>query len=404
MQQAYQTSLIVVLVMLLASKATAQFHSNEACKAVIEVTERLNRADRSIIFRCRPGDNCGGIGDRLGGVMGGAFYALETERTFRVLWPGWEHVFKPGKSNWTFDGPTLGIPYEDAQGQEIDKSRVTDVRGEQIYQAYPDRKDIVVVNDLNSRQVENATLRPTIESYKHIFFHSNRGPTADMFQRIYDKYNWKDLFPRTDESYAAVYRCVFESMFRPTEEFLSSQYKAISRAAVPFSHMVRILEDPKLTSMAFHHRIDDGFENSENEVVDAKTIAKIVELAQKHAVADKKMNLFFVTNSNPSAQKVMQDATIKAAFHAVYCQELTATIHVNTGTGTQEHATAAAVQSTLQAMRDWWIMRLVHVLALYTSGFSKSAALLAPPDQIRYEDGGNAFREHYWTMCGNRFC
>jgi hypothetical protein len=62
------------------------------------------------------------------------------------------------------------------------------------------------------------------------------------------------------------------------------------------------------------------------------------------------------------------------------------------------------VASTLQAMRDWWIMRLVSVLICPQSGFSKSAALLAPPSQIRYEDEGNAFRANYWTMCGNRFC
>lgn len=342
----------------------------------------------------------------MGGVMGGAFYALQTDRSFRILWPGLEHVFKPGHTNWTFDAPVYNIPYEDANGQEIDKTRVTDVLGNQIMQPFPSRTDIAVINDLNTRQVDNATLSAVIDKYQHVFFHSNRGPTRQMFSLVHKKQNWAAHFPDTDESYAAVYHCVFEGMFRPTDELINSEYKSISRAAVPFSHIIRILEDPKFSSMAVHHRIDDSAAsaNSDQDIIDTTHLAKIVELATKHAVPGKKMNLFFVTNSVASANKVMADASIKSAFHAVYAQELTAMIHVNMGTGNGEHASAAAVQSTLQAMRDWWVMRLVDVIVCPQSGFSKSAALLAPATQVRYEDSGFAFRPNYWTMCGGRFC
>jgi hypothetical protein len=398
---------MLLLVCLLGSAMHAvSQHSNNICKAVLSVTEQLNAAKRSFIFRCRPGDDCGGIGDRLGGVMGGAFYALQTGRSFRILWPGLDHVFKPGYSNWTFDAVTLNVPYEDASGQELDKTRITDVNGNQVMEPFTDRKDVLVVNDLNSRQITNATLSAVIDRYQHVFFHSNRGPTRDMYSAIHKKYNWATSFPDTEESYAAVYHCVFEGLFRPTEEFLSSEYASISRATVPFTHIIRVIEDPKYTSMAFHHRVDDGTAaaNAANEVIDATHLAKIIELSRKHAVAEKKMNLFFVTNSIPSAKAVMADAGIQKAFHAVYCQELKATIHVNMGTGNGEQANSAAVRSTLQAMRDWWVMRLVDVLICPMSGFSKSAALLAPTSQIRYEDGGYAYRENYWSMCGNRFC
>jgi hypothetical protein len=380
--------------------------SNDICRVVMETTEALNHADKSFIFRCRPGDNCGGIGDRLGGVMGGAFYALKTGRSFRILWPGLEHVFKPGHSNWTFDGPTLGVPYENEKGEEIDKTRVSDVMGNQVYFAFPPRTDIGAVNDLNTRQVDEPEKSAQIDKFKHVFFHSNRGPTRQIYTEISNKYGWTKHFPDNDDSYAAVYLCVFEGLFRPTDEFLHSNYKAINHASVPYSHMIRILEDPKFTSMAFHHRVDDdaAATGSAVDTIGEAEMSRMVALSEKHRVEGKAMNLFFITNSNSSAHKVVQHAGIQKAFHAVYSQELTATIHVNMGTGSGEHATSSAVLSTLQAMRDWWIMRLVSLLICPQSGFSKSAALLAPAAQIRYEDEGNAYRANYWTMCGNRFC
>ena len=384
--------------------------SNDICRTVLETTEKLNSADRTIIFRCRPGDNCGGIGDRLGGVMGGAFYALKSERSFRILWPEWEHVFKPGKSNWTFDANVLNIPYEDKNGQEIDKTRVEDVNGNKTYPAFKDRTDIGVVNDLNSRQVTDPLAVPNIEKFKHIFFHSNRGPTRELFDEISAQYKWGDVFPINDYSYAAVYMCIFEGLFRPTEEFLQSSYKAVGHTAVPFSHVIKVLEDPKLSSMSFHHRVDDGTAaaNSATDAITAKEIQTIVALRSKHAIEDRKMNLFFVSNSNASSHKILHDDSIKTAFHAVYCQELSAVIHVNSLEGESsshtQRASAKAIASTLQAMRDWWVMRLSDVLIGEQSGFSKSAALLAPPDQVRYEDGGSAYRPNYWIMCGNRFC
>jgi hypothetical protein len=276
--------LLLVCLLSLVMQAVSQ-HSNNICKAVLSVTEQLNAAKRSFIFRCRPGDDCGGIGDRLGGVMGGAFYALQTGRSFRILWPGLDHVFKPGYSNWTFDAVTLNVPYEDASGHEMDKTRITDVNGNQVIEPFTDRKDVLVVNDLNSRQITNATRSAMIDSYQHVFFHSNRGPTRDMYSAIHKKYNWATSFPDTDESYAAVYHCVFEGLFRPTEEFLSSEYASISRATVPFTHIIRVIEDPKYTSMAFHHRVDDSTAaaNAANEVIDATHLAKIIELSQKHA-------------------------------------------------------------------------------------------------------------------------
>eukprot|EP00428_Durinskia_dybowskii_P079976 CAMPEP_0170428250 /NCGR_PEP_ID=MMETSP0117_2-20130122/39670_1 /TAXON_ID=400756 /ORGANISM="Durinskia baltica, Strain CSIRO CS-38" /LENGTH=91 /DNA_ID=CAMNT_0010687531 /DNA_START=119 /DNA_END=390 /DNA_ORIENTATION=- len=88
---------------------------------------------------------------------------------------------------------------------------------------------------------------------------------------------------------------------------------------------------------------------------------------------------------------VMNNAKMLRSFQAIHCQELSAQIHVNGAAGGKAAADAAkSISSTMQAFRDWWIMRQVDVLVLQLSGFSKSAALLAPDAQIRYEDEGLA--------------
>jgi hypothetical protein len=374
----------------------------------MDAAESLNNATRTFIYRCRPGDDCGGTGDRLGGIMGGAFYALQMGRSFRVLWPGLEHVFKPGHIHWTFEPATLNIPYEDKEGNEIDATRIG-VRTVGIRQdVYKDRPDIGLVNDLNNRQITDPQKAAIIERFTHVFFHSNRGPSRQMFSQIHKRYNWAAHFPDTDESYSAVYRCVFEGLFRPTDEFLDSVYKSVGRSPVPFSHITGVVDNDKFVSMAYHHRVSDDIAaaNSDRDAITEHSISKIVEMAHKHGQLDKQLNLYFVTNSIHSANRVIENRDLQSTFHAIYTQELSAPIHVNYGTGNGEHATLSGILSLLQAMRDWWIMRLADVLIFPKSGFSISAALLASHEQVRYEDAGHTWesKENYWSLCVNRFC
>lgn len=377
--------------------------TNDICHAVMSAIEPLNHANRSFTFRCRPGDDCGGIGDRLAGVMGGAFYAMMTGRTYRMEWPGWGRVFSPGWMNWTFDSHALGIPYYDSDGKELDPKRIRAVEGNEIYETWKGNPNVGTVNDLNTRQILEPDKIGVIETFQHVFFHSNRGPDTLMYRNISHKYGWnKD----SDHDYAETYRCVFEGLFRPTQEFMSSSYQAIGQDPVPFHHIIKAVEDPEGVSMAVHYRVGDdaAVVDAHNEIIDDEMLERIVTLANKYRQPGKHMTLFFVTNSNSSAHKVLQNTAIQAAFKATYSQELTATIHVNSNFGKGSHEVEEAVQSTMQAMRDWWVMRQSDILICQLSGFCKSAALVAPEEQIRYEDAGRSPRAWYWVMCGGRFC
>ncbi len=59
---------------------------NASCSSFLSAAARFNNASKTFISRCRHGDDCGGVGDRLAGVMGAAFFAIASERSFRIQW------------------------------------------------------------------------------------------------------------------------------------------------------------------------------------------------------------------------------------------------------------------------------------------------------------------------------
>lgn len=54
-----------------------------------QLGERLERANthKLLVFRCDRGLRCGGLGDRISGILSGAMLALTTGRRFRIDWP-----------------------------------------------------------------------------------------------------------------------------------------------------------------------------------------------------------------------------------------------------------------------------------------------------------------------------
>jgi hypothetical protein len=397
--------MLYTVIFLLLTRVVWGESSNHVCSAVFATMKELNSADRSFIFRCRPTDDCGGVGDRLGGVMGGAFYALKTKRRYKVIWPGWDTIFQPGNTNWTYDGRELGIP--DVGGTP----KVHAVSGHAvglvvINPEFSNRTDVGVVNDLNNRQILNHSIVPLIEAYRHVFFHSNRGPDINLFRELMAQYNWPALGTDEGTNYMEVYRCVFESMFRPSDILQHSTYKAIGKTTVKFAEVVNIVEDLSAVSIAFHHRANDAQAESHSlqGTIEDKYIDVMVSIADKHRKAGMKMNLFFITNHNASGHKVTSDKRILKAFGNVFSQELSAVIHVNNHAaqkGIIELANHNVDLSLLQAMRDWWMMRICSVLIMGNSGFSVSATLFASTQQVRYNLDGTHSDEF---PCGGRFC
>lgn len=309
----------------------------DSCPALLKATQALNHAKRTFIYRCRHGDDCGGVGDRLAGAMSAAFFSAVSDRSFHIHWPGIEYVFKPGHSNWTYDPSALGIPHKDLNGNELDKTRNHATRGDgDVTNALPGHGNIVMLNDLNTREISKTAMAPGLKKYTHIYFHSNRSPDLQLNKNMVEKLLKSGVVGGTtvNDSHAGhinAYRCMFNDIFRPTEEFLDTTYKSTDGSSTSFRQLVNMVNRADERSLAFHYRIADGHVNSDHAKsrISNGTIQWIASLGIKHQVGQKKLNLFFISNSPASARRVLQDSSIRAAFGRVLSQELTGSRHIN---------------------------------------------------------------------------
>jgi hypothetical protein len=252
--------LLLLFVEVLSIPNSIQY--DKLCSAIQDVTSKLNHANQTFIFRCRPGDDCGGVGDRLGGVMGGALFSIMSGKSYRVHWPGLTAIFKAGPTNWTYDVSDLGLSRGDEI--ELDATRVRVVHGGAFYRALPHVRSIAIMNDLNAWLIKNRTLWTEMKHYKTIFLHSNRGTNADVYKAVTNRYNLprRTDGPNSEEyDYYDGYRCIFLSMFQPSDEFLHSSYVNINDNGLThtFQDIINILDDPKLFSIAIHYRVDGKF-------------------------------------------------------------------------------------------------------------------------------------------------
>jgi hypothetical protein len=349
--------------------------------------------------------------------MGGAFYALLNDRSFALQWHGIDHVFRTPGVEWMFDPRMLGLSSYPEDVAALEQNFVRNTKGNEIYAAFPGRHDIGIINDLNTRQITLPDRSSVIESYMHVFLHSNRGPTIEMYQNICRVYNWPYNTANPSADYLAAYRRVFDNMFQMSAEFLATPYKAVNRNVMPFSELLDIVRNNTYISMAYHHRVPDDVASRDDAsgVISDDLVRQIVEVAESQRQGNRPINLFFLTNSASSAQKMWRSSLVQNCFARVFAQELLAPIHVNyitdvdgSGQGASNTADVAqeGILSLQQAMRDWIVMREAGILVCSNSGFCMTAAVLAAPEQRRYGRFAEGLMpvEDYAVFCMDRSC
>jgi hypothetical protein len=359
---------------------------------------------RTVTFRCRPGDDCGGIGDRFAGIMGSAFYARLTGRSFSIYWPELKYVAEMCTSA---DHLTRMLALSEQQAMTLESYYVSNVHGNEILTVLEDRPDIAVVNDLNTRQITIPTIVEALDSYAHVIVHSNRGPVIDMYEQI--KRQGKVAIA---ETYMDAYRQTFDVNLHLGNSLLNSSYQSVGRPAMAFSQLLGVATSEHTISVAFHHRVPDYIAtlSSDEWIINDTKVEQLLALAESRRIPGKDTVLFFVTNCMHSARKIMNSPLVQRSFSAAYTQELQAPVHVNyvfdSGETGGDPARTESVLSLQQAMRDWWVLRSADVLVCANSGFCLTAALLADPAQLRYAwtAEGLVHVEDYSALCLDRFC
>jgi len=381
---------------------------NASCSPFLSAAAQLNDANKTFIYRCRHSDDCGGVGDRMAGVMGAAFFAIASERSFRIQWHGLEHFFRPGHVNWTYDAESLGIPHLDENGQELDhsKTRARQGQGEMQF-PFPGNHNIAMFNDLNTRAISDPKKQKILERFAHVYFHSNRSPGMSIHnmtaKTIAGLINSSIVEPTREGHYVA-YRCLFNDIFQPTASFLNSSYKAIGYDAMPLQDVMAQMTSNGALSLAFHYRIDDNYVAADNATatIDEETIQWLVLLSNNHSTNSIRLNLFFISNSPASAHKVLQHHDVQSAYAHIFSQELTGSRHINSADA--KNSTTTVVVTFQQAMQDWWIMKNADILVCGYSGFCMSAGIVASLSQIKYNEVLRTKEVFKPQVCSNRDC
>ena len=416
----------------LATLAKEAKTETEICSTILKSIQHLNFANKTLTYQCRPGDNCGGASDRFAGVMSGVYYAILSGRSFRMHWPGIDHVFAPHSINWAFHNTSYGIPADEVQH----KGLVSIVWGAGSITSPFSHNDVVIFNDLNTREINNPKVWSLLTHYNHIFYHSNRDPdTGGTFKHIAEQYQWPVGDGDLEHNYYIAYRCIFNDIFQPSPEFLTTPYKPLQLSEMPFSQVISIVEDLDHVSLAYHYRIEDKHVASDPLVarLPDTEIRWLIEFGQQHrSQSAQKMNLFFISNSVNSALKLLANSELREVYNAVYCQELTGKAKLYTSyiwyivficyinalylfictyindyyTGTRHinAVTTASSHSLKQAMMDWWVMRQARYLVCGASGFCKMAGTVASEEQVKIDAVTKRVVPHSYHICTNREC
>lgn len=390
------------------------------CPLITANAQSLNSATSTLIYQCRPGDNCGGVGDRLAGIMAGAYFAMSIGRAFRIDWKGLSDVFEPGTIDWTYKPSDLGIESTHDATQLVSKDTVNEVMGfGRISALSPKYPYIAVLNDMNGRQINNASMLAKIAPYKHLFFHSNRGPDLISYRNLSQALHLP-VMPHHDVRllHYEAYRCIFNAILQPKEAFLNSTYKPISQPAMEFRKVIELAQNPKYPSLAYHYRVPDMYvaKDDPKGIIDNRKLLWIAKHGQQNRHKPN-MNLFFITNSPASAARVLELRELRKRYKAIYIQELTGTTHINMVPSTSDNSTdissnkphsqhmkpGTVKQTFLQAMQDWYILRSAQMLMCGQSGFCQSAGLVGSANQLKYDFIAESFRimPH---ICTNREC
>jgi hypothetical protein len=342
----------------------------------------------------------------MAGIMSGLFFALLSERAFKIHWPGFDKVFQPQAVQWSFDEHNYGIPTD-----ELRRSGLigTGIGGGQPTRPFPSNPQAVIFNDLNSNEISNPAKWAEIASTPHVFFLSNRDPFKEMYQRVAERLQWPADGGDVQHGYYVAYRCLFNDIFTPSAAFFNSPYKPLDGEEVPFQDIMSVVEDFDIVSLAYHYRIsdDDLVSDPEEARISDTEIEWLVNFAAELlAFADQRMNLFFVTNSMNSARKVAVHPDIRNSFVRVYSQELTSGVHINYQKGHQKlwFEEAGSSETLKQAMMDWWVMRHAHYLVCGGSGFCLMAAAVAEESQVTIDRSSKMRVLQNGVLFTNRYC
>lgn len=385
-----------------------------------------------VTYRCRPGDDCNGLGDRLAGVFGAAFVAISTRRTLKIDWPELMEVLQPNLIDWTFRPDELHVSKFDQQ--HLANVNIDDSLGP----AFPDpafsklSSDVVVLNaneaypgfgrywrGINRKVEQNFT------NNRIVIFSGNRGGTEDWYGELSAERQW--MAPPIVRGWMDIYRAMFHALFVVNEAFMAAVvpmqqvmtgtgFGAIRRSAPTLRELVATLMSPDTFSIGVHIRQGDeviaGEATSATASCDKlaplpvllKRLQCVESLMASHDQAARRRVLVIFSDSHCVKQRALEHLSSSTSFTDIWTQELSGGVNMDHDLSNDRN------HAWRQSMRDWILMRYVSMYIIggvYFSGFPASAIVTTSMDKEVYDiDKCTPFdkRNKDFIVCSSRFC
>lgn len=219
-----------------------------------------------VVYRCRPGDDCHGLGDPIAGLFGAAFAAMSMGRALKVDWPGLAKVLEPRAVDWAYRPEELRVRAADQL--LLDSVPVDATLGP----AFPDpafRNLSLDAAVLSAGAVDHgfgrywqgagAEVLDQASPRRLLFFSGNQGGTSKWFGELSDSLHW----PTPARGWLDVYPAIFQALFVPSKALLADEAPVLQLAggaatsstalARPsLKKLVAILRDSRTFSIGLH--------------------------------------------------------------------------------------------------------------------------------------------------------
>jgi hypothetical protein len=329
---------------------------------------------RALVYRCRPFDDCGGLGDRFAGILGAALLSLSLGRSLKIDWPDLQHAFLDKENIWSYDEKWLNV------------SRVPEYKSPSPYESsFTDLSaDVGVLSMLNTfRFLDNPSQQNWAPSKRILFFHSNRACSQSQYQA------WKNqqgVLANQKAPLLEVYRCIFNTLFAIKPSFSDRIVPLISDPTrLTLGNHLRLARSENMFSIAIQVRISDE---------DIRRSASLKQMnytpwaycvnACVNKITQRKSTIVYVfSNSKDLSQNLMDHIKLAANYSKVFAPLILGEVHTNAREF--KNKTDIKTNSKLaftSAMSDWILMRNANVL-IYSpaSGFPTSAAVFSDSTQ-----------------------
>jgi len=341
----------------------------------------------AIVFRCRPEDNCGGLGDRMAGLASAAFIAFLTKRSLRVDFPGLQMCFG------SFGRPSLvSTPPEYSPVWVLDPiiRKVIPING------YRD----AVVNLLNE-YVEFEFLS-NFTPYRTVYYHSNRGVSSVL------------LPPGVDPQIPVwhINHCILRSLFlKPRRKFLNATIDLIDGQTMTVSKMMEELKSSAKTSIGIHVRLTDNETRTDETALrnqHAETVRLIDQCVLRVSNHQTNVVVYLSSNSVTLGYALLAKYGPHSATRVIVPKPATIR-HINFAEWPDEFRNASSPKfhsrmnsAVARSVIDFLMLSRTKVLIFSSiSGFSMGAVLISdiPPTIVQLGHCGLVKRE-----CAGRFC